>query len=65
MLGVSDGSRVQIGPKRSALNSTLAGASTRVLFGDGSGALSGYEISIFFPGLSPSGPRVPTVSVIV
>ena len=41
IVGVSDGSRVQIGPKRSELNSTRAGPSTRVLFGVGSGALSG------------------------
>ena len=64
-VGVDSGSRVQIGPKRSALNSTRAGASTRSLLGDGSGAESGYEISIDLPGLRPIGPRVPMVSVMV
>ena len=65
MDGASGASRKQTGPNCSELNWKRAGASTRSFAGDGSGALSLYEISRVLPGFKPIGPLVPTVRVMV
>ena len=61
--GASVVSTVQTGPYRSALNSVRAGAVMFELSGDGSGATKSYSMVILFPGLRPTGPRAPTVTV--
>ncbi len=54
---------VATGPNLSALKSALAGAASVPLSLDGSGACRGYLITRVFPGWSPNGAEVPTVTL--